>query len=173
MPFATPFSRCRLALAGIALCLAAATAHAVLDHGKRGAISDGDFPRHFQLITFGYTFCPDICPTTLLEMTDIMKTLGARARHLQPIFISVAPERDTPAHLRDYLKFCDPRIVGATGADPLNYAVDHSAGMYLLAPGGHFLSKFPYGMAVPEIAGRLATAIDKHLAMPGQGADNR
>ncbi len=160
------------------------------------AISDGDFSRHFQLIAFGYTFCPDICPTTLLEMTDIMKTLGERARHLQPIFISVDPERDTLAHLRDYLKFFDPRIVGvtgspelvrraaenfkvryekvgATGANSLNYAVDHSAGMYLLAPGGRFLSKFPYGMAVPEITGRLATAIDNHLAMPGQGADNR
>lgn len=150
------------------------------------AISDGDFPRHFQLIAFGYTFCPDVCPTTLLEMTEAMKLLGENARHLQPIFISVDPERDTLPHLREYLKFFDPRIVGATGspelvrraaenfkvryekvaapgADPLNYSMDHSAGMYLLAPGGRFLVKFPFGMPVAEIVKRIDHTIRARL----------
>lgn len=151
------------------------------------AISDGDFPRHFQLIAFGYTYCPDVCPTTLLEMAEIMRLLGEDARHLQPIFVSVDPERDTLAHLRDYVRFFDTRIVGATGspelvrraaenfkvryekistpgADPLNYSMDHSAGMYLLAPGGRFLDKFPYGMAVGEIAARIGQAIGRFAA---------
>ncbi|MBS3936476.1 MAG: SCO family protein [Sulfuritalea sp.] len=153
-------------------------------HGR--AISDGDFPRHFQLIAFGYTFCPDICPTTLLEMAEVMKLLDANALHLQPIFISVDPERDSLPQLRDYLKFFDSRIVGATGspelvrraaenfkvryervaapgAGPLNYAVDHSAGMYLLAPGGRFVAKFPYGMAAAEIAARVGEAVENHF----------
>jgi protein SCO1/2 len=149
------------------------------------AIADGDFPAHFQLIAFGYTFCPDVCPTTLLEMTETLKLLGEQARHLQPIFVSVDPERDTLAHLRQYLAFFDRRIVGATGSPELvrraadnfkvryektfapgqgalNYAVDHSAGMYLLAPGGRFLAKFAYGTPVAEIAARIGSAIEAH-----------
>lgn len=141
-------------------------------------IMDGDFPDHFQLITFGYTFCPDICPTTLLEMSTVMKQLGPQANRVQPLFISVDPERDTLAHLGAYLKYFDARIIGATGSPELinrtaknfkvsfekvidpngipgNYTMDHTAGMYLLAPGGQFLVRFPYGTAVADIVSRL------------------
>lgn len=60
------------------------------------AVTDQDFPGSFQLISFGYTFCPDICPTTLAEMSLIMDKLGKQAERLQPLFVTVDPERDTP-----------------------------------------------------------------------------
>lgn len=146
------------------------------------AIMDGDFPDRFQLVSFGYTSCPDICPTTLVEMADILKRLEDKAAKVQPIFVSVDPERDTLAVLRTYTAFFDSRIIGATGSPELvrraadnfkvryekvaetgalpgNYAVDHSAGMFLLGPGGQFLARFPYGMPAADIARRLADEI--------------
>ncbi len=161
------------------------------------AIIDSDFRNQFQLIAFGYTFCPDICPTTLLEMADVLKQLGDQASKIQPIFISVDPERDTLAQLRTYTAFFDKRILGATGTpelvkhaatnfkvryekvidpavNPAHYAVDHSAGMYLLTPGGQFLTKFAYGMPVADIVTRLKKEIELRAeaaaADPAKGA---
>jgi protein SCO1 len=142
------------------------------------AIMDSDFRGRFQLISFGYTFCPDICPTTLIEMAEVLKLLGDDANRLQPIFVSVDPERDTLDVLRSYTGFFDKRILGATaspelvrraadnfkvryekvkepGAAPLQYAVDHSAGMYLLGPAGEFITKFAYAMPVADVAARI------------------
>ncbi len=160
------------------------------------AVMDGDFKDRFQLITFGYTFCPDICPTTLLEMAAVLKQLGDDAAKVQALFISVDPERDTLAQLRSYTNFFDARILGATGSpelvkraadnfkvryekvmdpkvNPAHYAVDHSAGMFLLAPGGQFLAKFPYGKPVDQIVARLrdeiATAVRNPPSPPMQG----
>jgi protein SCO1/2 len=155
------------------------------------AVMDGDFKDRFQLITFGYTFCPDICPTTLLEMAAVLKQLGDDAAKVQALFISVDPERDTLAQLRTYTEFFDARILGVTGApelvkraadnfkvryekvidpklDPAHYAVDHSAGMFLLSPGGQFLTKFPYGKPVDEIVARLREEIARRA--PADGA---
>jgi protein SCO1/2 len=146
------------------------------------SLMDGDFPKHFQLIAFGYTFCPDICPTTLQEMTEVLKQLGEQAGRIQPLFISVDPERDTLPQLESYVAFFDKRILGATGtpalvkraaenykvryekvsepgADPKNYAVDHTAGMYLLAPGGQFIAKFAYATPVAELVERIKAEI--------------
>ncbi|MEW6514527.1 MAG: SCO family protein [Pseudomonadota bacterium] len=155
------------------------------------AVMDGDFKDRFQLITFGYTYCPDICPTTLLEMAAVLKQLGDDAAKVQALFISVDPERDTLALLRTYTEFFDARILGATGSpelvkraadnfkvryervidprlNPAHYAVDHSAGMYLLSPGGQFLTKFPYGKPVGEIVARLREEIARRA--PADGA---
>ncbi len=155
------------------------------------AVMDGDFKDRFQLITFGYTFCPDICPTTLFEMAAVLKQLGADAGKLQALFISVDPERDTLAQLRTYTGFFDARIMGVTGSpelvrraadnfkvryekvidpkvNPAHYAVDHTAGMFLLAPGGQFLAKFPYGKPVDEIVARLREEIARRA--PADGA---
>lgn len=151
------------------------------------AVMDGDFPDQFQLISFGYTFCPDVCPTTLAEMAAILKQLDEQASHIVPLFISVDPERDTLAQLKAYTNFFDARIIGVTGspdlvkraadnfkvryekviepgADPANYAVDHSAGMFLLAPGGQFLTKFTYGTPVTDIVARLKEEIKIRFA---------
>jgi protein SCO1/2 len=142
------------------------------------ATTEGDFRGRFQLITFGYTFCPDICPTTLIEMADILKRLDEEASRLQAIFVSVDPERDTPEQLKVYTAFFDPRILGLTaspelvraaadrfrvryekvsepGAAPDRYSVDHSAGMYLLGPDGGFLHKFAYQTPTADVAERI------------------
>lgn len=153
------------------------TRYMLVDYNGR-TVSDQDFRGRFQLITFGYTYCPDVCPTTLSEMAAVMKELGDAASRLQPIFITVDPQRDTPALLKNYITFFDSRILGLTGspelvrraadnykvrfekvqeagAPPDRYAMDHSAGMYLVGPDGRFLAKFAYAMPVQELVRRI------------------
>lgn len=138
------------------------------------AVTEQDFPGKFQLITFGYTFCPDICPTTLAEMTDVLKQLGEDAASVQAVFITLDPERDTPRQLKTYVQFFDSRIMGLSGTpaliqraaqnykiryskvpamsgEPGQYSVDHSAGMFLLSPKGNLLHKYAYGHPVADI----------------------
>lgn len=151
---------------------------------KGRAISDQDFRGSFQLIAFGYTFCPDICPTTLAEISLIMEKLGDRAAQLQPLFVTVDPERDTPEVLRGYTAYFHPRIIGLTGSPELvrrvadhfkvryekhwepgagkdKYSVDHSAGMYLLGPDGGFLGKFAYATPPQDVAARIRALMEE------------
>jgi protein SCO1 len=152
------------------------TRYLLQDHNGR-AVSDQDFRGRFQLLTFGYTSCPDVCPTTLAEMAAVLKVLGDDAKKLQPLFITVDPERDTTAVLKDYTGHFDTRILGLTGspelirrvadnyrvrfekvgdtATPASYVVDHSAGMFLLGPDGRYLTRFAYAMPVDELARRI------------------
>lgn len=137
------------------------------------SITNEDFRGRFQLISFGYTYCPDVCPTTLVEMAAILKLLDEKSPKLQAIFITVDPERDSSTVLKTYTEFFDPRIIGLTGSpalvrraadnfkirytkvpgsDTKSYAVDHSAGMILLGPDGQFVKKFPFALPVEEIA---------------------
>ncbi|WP_428826106.1 SCO family protein [Azonexus sp. IMCC34842] len=143
------------------------------------SVTSEDFRGRFQLIAFGYTYCPDICPTTLVEMAAILKQLGDQAGRLQAIFITVDPERDSAQVLKTYTGFFDPRIVGLTGSpalirraadnfkiryakvrepggDPAHYAVDHSAGMFLLGPDGSFIAKFAFATPVDELSARIS-----------------
>ena len=83
------------------------------------SVTNEDFPGSYQLISFGYTFCPDVCPTTLSKMSLIMEKLGKQAIRLQPLFITVDPERDTPELLHRYTVFFNPRIIGLTGSPEL------------------------------------------------------
>ena len=147
------------------------------------SVSNEDFRGRFQLIAFGYTYCPDICPTTLVEMAAILKQLGDQASRVQPIFISVDPERDSGMVLQTYTEFFDPRILGLTGPVALvrraadnfkiryakvkepgvaadRYAVDHSAGMILLGPDGSFVKKFAFAMPVSEITEQIGRMIN-------------
>lgn len=146
------------------------------------AVTQEDFRGRFQLITFGFVSCPDVCPTTLLELKHVLESLGARAVRLQPIFVSVDPERDTPEILRQYTAAFDNRILGLTGsadllrraadsfrvqyekvsepgAAPGNYTMNHTAGMYLLDGRGLFLTKFAYATPAAEIAARIGDAM--------------
>ncbi len=147
------------------------------------AVSQEDFRGRFQLITFGYTFCPDICPTTLAEMMQILNSLQENeAEKLRLIFITVDPERDTPAVLKTYTNFFDPRIIGLSGSPELvsraaknfkvryakvkhpgsapgSYSVDHSAGMFLLGPDGQFIKKFPYGQPLSGLQAEILEII--------------
>ena len=142
------------------------------------AVTNEDFLGRFQLITFGYTSCPDVCPTTLLEMKDVLKSLGDKAAQLQPIFITVDPERDSAQVLREYTSAFDPRILGLRGSEALtrrasvefkvryekvrdpsaptgSYTVDHSAGMILLGPDGRAILRFAYATPAKQMADRI------------------
>ena len=144
------------------------------------AVTQEDFRGRFQLVSFGFISCPDVCPTTLLEVKQILDALGDQAARLQPIFITVDPARDTREVLREYTAAFDARILGLTGAAELvrraadsfrvryeivrepgaapgNYTMNHTAGMVLLDIHGRFLARFPYGMAVRDIAERIRT----------------
>jgi protein SCO1/2 len=80
-------------------------------------VTDKTFSGRPSVIFFGYTSCPDVCPTTLMDLTNWLKALGPTADKLNVLFISIDPERDTPAHLREFLSSFDPRIHGLTGTN--------------------------------------------------------
>lgn len=156
----------------------------LLMDAKGRAVTNETFPDQFQLISFGYTFCPDVCPATLAEVAAVMERLGARADRVRPIFITVDPARDTPEALQKYADFFDPRIVALSGqpaliaraaqnykvryeivrdpdAAPEAYSVDHSAGLYLLDPRGDFLKKFAFGTPIEQITATINHFIDQ------------
>lgn len=146
------------------------------------SVTNEDFRGRFQLITFGFVSCPDVCPTTLLEFKHILEALGDEAERLQPIFVTVDPERDTSEILRAYTGAFDSRILGLTGspelvrraadtfrvqyekvrepgAQPNVYTMNHTAGMILLDTHGRYLARFPYAMPDGEIAQRIRLAM--------------
>ncbi len=122
--------------------------------------SSSAFAGRYMLIYFGYTYCPDVCPTTLALMSDALTKMGPKAKRIVPVFITIDPERDTPKVLKTYLASFGPQFVGFTGdvqtitkvaADyrvyfkkhPLdggNYGVDHSSVIYLMGPDGKFVA---------------------------------
>lgn len=145
-------------------------------------VSEEDLKGHWSLIYFGYTHCPDVCPTSLSTMTQALKRLGPRAKRIQPYFVTVDPERDTAPVMREYVQYFDPRLIGLTGppemvhrlaeqfgvrfekgeADPEHpdqYAMDHSASLFLMAPDGRFVTKFAYGISAQTLADKLAEYI--------------
>ena len=87
-----------------------------LEDGNGRQVTDRDFRGKYMLVYFGYTFCPDVCPTTLNEVADALDRLGAKADRLQPIFITVDPKRDTPAVVKQYVAAFTPRLIGLTGS---------------------------------------------------------
>src|SRR5580704_6374607 len=80
-------------------------------------VTDKTFLGRPSVILFGYTSCPDVCPTTLIDLSNWLKALGSPADKLNVLFISIDPQRDTPAHLRDFLSSFDPHIRGLTGTN--------------------------------------------------------
>jgi protein SCO1/2 len=147
------------------------------------AVAIDDFRGRFQLVTFGFVSCPDVCPTTLLEFKRVLDLLGSEAKRLQPIFITVDPERDTRDILREYTAAFDARILGLTGspelvrraaesfrvqyekvrepgARPENYTMNHTAGMVLLDTQGRFVARYAYAMPASEIAQRIRAAMN-------------
>ncbi len=153
---------------------------ALTDHtGKRR--TDLDFRGKLLVIYFGYTYCPDICPTDLMAISLAVDRLGAAGEAVQPIFISIDPERDTVEHLADYVTAFHPRLVGLTGAPEelrkvataykayyakaenarsKDYLIDHTAFIYLVGKDGRYLGFSPPG-TTPE---RLAEVIAKQLS---------
>jgi protein SCO1/2 len=130
------------------------------DNGK--PITDQDMKGKPYLVFFGYTHCPDICPTTLFELSEVMRALGPDADKTRALFISIDPERDTPAAMKDYLSSFDPHVMGATGDAKAidvaekefrvyakkvqgkdgDYSMDHTALVYLMDKEGRFVAPF-------------------------------
>ncbi len=134
-----------------------------------------------MLVYFGFTYCPDVCPTDLMQMALAVDQLGQAGEMVQPVFITVDPERDTPEHLKGYMPLFHPRFVGLTGDaiaigaatrayrvyykkvewdDRPDYTIDHSAFIYLMGRDGEYLGFFPPGTS----AERLADDIRQRLA---------
>lgn len=138
-------------------------------------VSEKDLLGRPTLVFFGYTHCPDVCHTTLFEMSEILRALGADAK-VGGVFVTVDPERDTPEVLKDYLSSFDPRIIGLTGPRPQlepmlrsyriyakrapgkeeDYAVDHTTVVYLMDKNGRFVTSFNVGRKPEEAAKELA-----------------
>ncbi len=150
--------------------------HLVDEDGKRR--SDADFRGKLMLVYFGYTYCPDICPTTLQTMGQALDELGDGADKVAPLFITVDPDRDTPDHLKGYTEQFNPRILGLTGSPQeiadaarvyrvyyrksgsgFDYLMDHSSIVYLMDRNGHYLTHFTADASADDIA----TAIAKYL----------
>ena len=179
----------RLALWG--LVLVAAAALAVQQWAGRGktaetfrpdfALQDGkgqthtmaDFRGKFSLVFFGFTNCPDVCPTTMSEVAQVMDDLGAEADRVQPLFISIDPERDRRQGLTEDLAAFHPAILGLSGdsaatkdaaesfkihfgreedpSAPDGYTMSHSSALYLIGPDGEWLRLFDYETPAAEI----------------------
>ncbi len=91
------------------------TSLSLVDHRGRW-VSEADFRGRYLLVYFGYTYCPDVCPTDLQTMSEAVETLDAAGVSVQPIFVTVDPERDTASHLADYVDAFHPRLIGLTGS---------------------------------------------------------
>jgi protein SCO1/2 len=145
-------------------------------------VTDKDFLGKYMLIFFGYTYCPDICPTELQVMSAALDNLGAKADDIQPVFISFDPQRDTPEVLKQYISNFHPRLVGLTGtpeeiaaaakayrvyynrvensSGPDAYLMDHSTITYLMDKQGKFLKHFSYSTD----AAALSQALEKIIS---------
>ncbi len=88
----------------------------LIDHTGR-EVTAQDFRGQYTLVHFGYTFCPDVCPTTLSRMSAVMDLLGEQANRVQPLLITVDPARDTPEVLAKYVAFFHPKLIGLTGTE--------------------------------------------------------
>ena len=136
-----------------------------------------DFRGKHVLVFFGFTNCPDICPTTMAEVAQVMDDLGPEAAEVQPVFVSVDPVRDRESGLGEYLEAFHPSILGLAGdeaatqaavgsfkvfgerhedaAAPGGYTMSHSSSLYLLGPRGDWLRQFEYGTPADDITADL------------------
>ena len=146
--------------------------------------TDADFRGSYLLIYFGFTHCPDTCPTALSKVTGALEALAeldaAKARRVVPMFISVDPERDTPAVLRGYAEQFDPRLVALTGtprelarlgraygvhsavvptAEHGGYVMDHTSFLYLIGPDGKYVRHFESDVSVDDLVAALRQSV--------------
>jgi protein SCO1/2 len=173
-----------LMLAPLSVVTGALSAQSALDRpfallGTSGHIvTDKDLRGGWLLVFFGYTNCPDICPTTLNSVVTVLDRLGPNAARLRPVFITVDPARDTSEALRAYVTAFDPRIIALTGDDdqigraaatfgarffkepgtqPGEFTMAHSAMVYVIGPEGGLVTQFANANDPDTIATTLAT----------------
>jgi protein SCO1 len=138
-------------------------------------VTEKSMQGHPTLVFFGFTHCPDVCPTTLFEMSEVLRAMGKDGDSVNTYFISVDPDRDTPAAMKDYLSSFDPRLRGLTGSSeqiakvlseyrvyakkvPLkdgDYTMDHTALIYLMDRDGRFVSPFNLNRKPEDAASEL------------------
>lgn len=145
----------------------------LVDHNGR-AVTQTDFAGKFMLIYFGFTHCPDVCPTELQTMANALDMLGPDSERVAPVFITVDPERDTPGQLKGYVAAFHPRMVGLSGSPEQiaavakaykvyynkaqspsasgDYQVDHTSFVYLMGPDGSLRSLFRSGISDKAMA---------------------
>ena len=150
-------------------------------------VTDKTYAGKYMLVYFGYTYCPDTCPTDLTLMSRAMDRLGKNAGQVQPIFITIDPERDTVQEMADYVSHFSDSLVGLTGtpeeiasvakayrvfyqkvgghdesggkADPNDYLINHSSFIYLMGPDGAYIDNFAVGTTAQEMADRIRDVI--------------
>ena len=137
-------------------------------------VTDRDLKGHPFLVFFGFTNCPDVCPTTLFEVSEILRALGPDADKVNAVFVTVDPERDTPDQLKDYLSSFDPHMRALTGSPATisavakayrvyvkkvpqenGYTMDHTAIVYLMDKDGRFVAPFNVKRRPAEAAADL------------------
>jgi protein SCO1/2 len=152
-----------------------------LENGNGKTVTDRDFRGHYMLVYFGYTYCPDVCPTTLTAVADAMDKLGPKAKDIQPLFITVDPQRDTPAVVKQYAAAFGSDIMGLTGTPdeiartakefrvyyakhvtgpgPNDYSMDHSSILYLMGPDGNFIAPIRADQSGDEMAATISRLV--------------
>jgi protein SCO1/2 len=146
-------------------------------------VTERSFPGKYLAIYFGYTNCQDVCPATMTNLSAALARLGQTAEQIQPLFITVDPQRDSPDQLHRFVTNFSPKLVGLTGtetelrrvgaefhvasnahrttAEPAAYAVDHSSVIYLFAPDGSFMAPIPADASEMVMAQAMARYVKK------------
>jgi protein SCO1/2 len=152
-----------------------------LENSSGKTVTDRDFRGKYMLVYFGYTYCPDVCPTTLNAVADALDKLGAKAKDLRPIFITVDPQRDTPDVMKQYTGAFSPNLIGLTGTPdeianvakeyrvyyakhvtgpgPNDYSMDHSSILYLMGPDGQFIAPIRADESGDEMAATIGKLV--------------
>ncbi|MBC7102162.1 MAG: SCO family protein [Parvibaculum sp.] len=144
-------------------------------------VTDETFRGRYMLIYFGFTFCPDVCPTELGIMSAALDQLGEKAEKVQPLFVTIDPERDTPEVIARYVTLFHPRLMGLTGTpeqiasiakayhvfyrkaedeSSTDYTMDHSSIVFLMGPDGEYLKLFPPQTPPDKMAETIASYIE-------------
>lgn len=147
-------------------------------------VTNEDMMGKFTLIYFGYTGCPDVCPTTLATVAEAIDKLGDKAELVVPIFVTVDPDRDTAILMREYTGFMHPSFVGLRGPKaytdhmvrtfnaryeiyvedpehPDRYTIDHTASVALVGPDGFLIKRYPHGTTSDQMAEDLAAILSE------------
>jgi cytochrome oxidase Cu insertion factor (SCO1/SenC/PrrC family) len=153
---------------------------ALIDHTGQPR-TEADFRGKFLLVYFGFTYCPDVCPTDLQAIGLALDQLGPAGGAVQPLFITLDPDRDTPQHLADYVPLFYPRLIGLSGDGRSiqqaaggykvyyakvamrnsEYTIDHSGFIYLMDRAGQYLGFFPPGTPPDRMAAAIRPLLEE------------